>query len=79
MQKTSKYYKLWTYFSKSKKKNIELSLAELQEINCLPLPKSSEIRTWWSNTPENGHLQAHAWVDAGYFVSTKNGKYIFKK
>ena len=69
MKSGHKYSKLYEYFMKNKSKQISLSRSQIEKIVGFSLPKSSNMRTWWSNSPEDGHSQAFAWKNAGYRVS----------
>lgn len=80
MPKVNKYYNLYKYLSLKELNSLKLTREQIEEILGFALPKSSNIRSWWSNTPENGHVQAHAWVDAGYSVKiNENDEVVFTK
>lgn len=78
-KKTYKYKTLCDYLKNCKQDTIQLSLKQIEKILGFPLPKSSAIAGWWSNTPENGHTQAHAWTDAGYRVQVSGEIRVFIK
>ena len=74
-----KYHPLYEFLKKSGKRELSLSIEEIEKILEFKLPKSSNLASWWSNTPESGHTQAKAWVEAGYRVMWRDGVRIFKK
>jgi|TARA_B100001971_G_C18231330_1_gene564112 hypothetical protein len=74
-----KYYNLYTYLVNSNKKVLVLTISEIEEILGFTLPKSSSILSWWANDPFSGQTQARAWYDAGYLISIKGDKMIFRK
>ncbi|MBU0534107.1 MAG: hypothetical protein KJ887_04865 [Candidatus Omnitrophica bacterium] len=78
MKNEHKYFKLYQYFKKSEKNIIELRKEDIDRILGFSLPSSAKIHSWWSNSPESGHSQAFAWVEAGFFVHIRkersNGK-----
>lgn len=79
MKKEHRYFALYAYLKKCKKDVIELKLGEINKILGFSLPASAKITQWWSNSPENGHTQAAAWVYAGFSVSFIKGKVVFRK
>jgi len=68
MSKENKYHPLCKYLKKTKHKTVRLSDKKIEKILGFSLPKSSSLRTWWSNDPYAGHTQAHAWREAGFWV-----------
>lgn len=41
-----------------------LTFEQVEAIIRAPLPRSAHVHdAWWSNN-DNGHIQAHAWLDA---------------
>jgi hypothetical protein len=74
-----RYKALQEFLAQSNKDEICLSVAQIEDICGFKLPKSSAINSWWSNSPESGHTQSRAWVDAGYNVSVSGGIRAFKK
>lgn len=77
--KKNKYYPLYEFLKNSKKIEIKLSYKEITDILGFNLPKSSKIGSWWANSPEDGHTQAHAWVDAGFDAFSRQEYVIFRK
>jgi len=75
----NKYYPICEFLKNSREMEIELSYDKLEDILGFKLPKSSKIRSWWANSPEDGHAQAHAWVDAGFNAFPRQNSVIFKK
>jgi hypothetical protein len=53
------------------KRIIQLSFQRLEEILGDSLPPSAHYnRTWWGNTVNGTHVQAHAWLNAGWMVDS---------
>jgi len=76
--KKNKYIYLYEFLKRSKSEIVEMNMKEIEKL--IPdLPKSARMRTWWSNNPFNGHSQAHAWCDAGYYVKFSDDKIVFSK
>ncbi len=70
MKEGSKYYPLYSYLQQSGLDELTLSLTEIEIIIEGDLPPSARSRRgWWSNRSE-GAVQANAWMDAGYHVTT---------
>jgi hypothetical protein len=75
----NKYENLFLFLQNANKKEISLKKDEIERILKFKLPRSSKIRTWWSNNPEDGHSQAYAWIESGYKVYTEGDLIIFRK
>ncbi|PWG03534.1 DUF7662 domain-containing protein [Sphingosinicella humi] len=63
----SKYDPLRDHLAELGKETLTMTFSEVGR--CVGgLPKSSEIhRAWWANEANpHGHVQARAWMDAGY-------------
>ncbi len=52
---------------------VSMSFAELEDLlgDSLP-PSARRHQAWWSNDPAGSHVQAHAWMDAGWRVTSVN-------
>jgi hypothetical protein len=74
-----KYQALLDYLQSQNRREIELSLEEIERICGFKLPKSAAILSWWSNSAEDGHYQARAWIDAGYRVLARGRSRLFIK
>lgn len=62
----SKYEPLGQFLAGSKNAVVELTFAEIERIIGAKLPTSAyEYPAFWSNNP-TGHVNARAWVDAGF-------------
>lgn len=50
---------------------VTLSFEQIERIlnDKLP-PSASQYRAWWENEVEGSHIQARAWMDAGWKVET---------
>ncbi len=48
------------------KYTIHMSFRRLEEIIGEPLPASARRREWWGNETAGTHVQAHAWLNAGW-------------
>jgi len=60
-------------------RDVTLSFAQIERILNDKLPLSAmQYRPWWSNEAEGSHVQARAWLDAGWKVDTVNfnGKWV---
>ena len=79
--KDKKYQPLADYLQKSGKKELCLSLAEIQEILGFPLDSSAfQYREFWANCTAS--TKAYSWMDAGYEivqVDFKTGSITFKE
>lgn len=51
----------------NEQKEITLTFAQIETIIQDSLPRSSkEHSAWWSNEVDGNHVQAHAWINAGW-------------
>jgi hypothetical protein len=77
-----KYDRLKDYLRAQTASRLPMKFSEIEKIVGPPpsLPKSAKsYRAWWSNDPAN-HVQAHAWLDAGYRteqVDMNDAKLVF--
>jgi hypothetical protein len=61
-----KYHKLRTYLAERNPQRLRLSFAQIARIAQAPLPASAYRHpAWWAND-STSHVQAKAWLDAGY-------------
>ncbi len=68
-----KYEPLQKYLEQRKNthKDIYLSFAKIEEIISDKLPPSAfEYREWWANELVGSHVQAQAWMNAGWKVES---------
>jgi hypothetical protein len=57
------------------KRDITLSYVQIERILNDKLPLSAtQHRPWWSNEIEGSHVQARAWLDAGWKVDTVDSR-----
>lgn len=77
MDEKAKYYLLYKYLINKKSKSIKLNKKQIEKIVGFNLPKSSQVNTWWTNNPENGHYHAYAWVKAGFSARMSGEEVIF--
>lgn len=79
--KDMKYQPLTEYLLKSRKKELSLTVAELQEILGFPLDASAfQYREFWANCTAS--TKAYSWMDAGYEIISadlKNGIISFRQ
>lgn len=68
MKPTGKYAALYQHLKRSDMDSLTLTFAEIEKLINSNLPTSANNRGWWSN--RKGALQACAWIQAGYEVST---------
>ena len=67
-----KYRDLYDFLKLQEAESIEMTFSEIEELIYNKLPKSAfKHRQWWAN---GGHVQAYAWMDAGYLVKKVNFK-----
>ena len=67
-----KYRDLYDFLKLQDSEKIEMTFSEVEELIYNKLPKSAfKHRQWWAN---GGHVQAYAWMDAGYLVKKVNFK-----
>lgn len=61
-----KYYALEEHLASASEPEVHLSFAEISRLLGFPLPESARKRpAWWSNN-SHGHVQAQAWLGAGW-------------
>lgn len=61
-----KYKSLYDYLKEQDTPAVMMTFEEIEELIYGKLPKSAFVyRQWWAN---GGHIQADAWMDAGYLV-----------
>lgn len=61
-----KYKSLYDYLKEQDAPAVMMTFEEIEELIYGKLPKSAFVyRQWWAN---GGHIQADAWMDAGYLV-----------
>lgn len=66
----NKYEPLYEYLKRSGQSSVRLSFAEIEKVLGDKLPASAyKYPAWWAN---GGHIQANAWLDAGYKVDNVN-------
>lgn len=60
----SKYEPLHEYLRRSGQSSVRLTFAEIEKVLGDKLPASAyKYSAWWAN---GSHVQANAWLDAGY-------------
>lgn len=63
----SKYQPLTAFLKGSSANQVPLTFAEVERILGSKLPASAyEHPAWWANDAGNSHVQARAWLNAGY-------------
>jgi hypothetical protein len=63
----AKYDPLHDYLASRTEPLLKLSFAEIERILGAPLPASAwEHQAWWANETAGSHVEARAWLDAGY-------------
>lgn len=77
-----KYEPLAHYLRKSESERVRLTFEEVEAILGAPLPRSArKYPAWWANSAE-GHVNAQAWLAAGYRaqeVDLKRQELVFEK
>ncbi len=64
-----KYTPLEQYLKNSVKNDLTLSFADIERIIVDSLPMSAhEHGAWWANEIHGSHVEAHAWLNAGWKV-----------
>ena len=64
----SKYARLRRHLEGRTEDEVTVSFGEIDEL-VAGLPASARNhRAWWSNEAEGSHVQARAWIDAGWRV-----------
>jgi FAD synthase len=62
----NKYDPLYHFLKKDNGSHVKVTFKEIEKIRNDQLPISaSKYREWWAN---GGHIQANAWLEAGYKV-----------
>ena len=65
----SKYDPLGEFLAQGCGDAITLSFPQIEQLVGEPLPASAhDHRAWWANESDGPHVQAHAWLDAGWAV-----------
>ena len=68
----SKYSSLHRYLEREAGPSVEMTFDEIDDV-VGGLPASARrYQAWWSNEPEGTHVQARAWMDAGWRVANVN-------
>lgn len=68
----SKYSALRRHLEGVAGTSIEMTFDEVADIvGGLP-PSARRYSAWWSNERDGRHVQAHAWMDAGWRVDSAN-------
>ena len=68
----SKYGPLNRHLASCPEPALTVTFSELDDL-VGGLPASArQHRAWWSNERDGGHVQAHAWLDAGWRVDDVN-------
>jgi hypothetical protein len=64
----AKYDSLGRYLSRRSGAEIQMSFAEIERLIGAMLPNGAARPQWWANDvePSGRHVQARAWLDAGY-------------
>ena len=62
----SKYEALTKFLAARKEARVQMDFADIEAVLGFPLPKSARhYRPWWANSG-HGHVQARAWLEAGF-------------
>ncbi len=72
---TGKYTPLENYLRDLpvSQKEVILSFEQIERILNDKLPPSAyQYQAWWANQKEGSHVEAFAWMDAGWLVDTVN-------
>lgn len=63
----SRYEPLKQFLSRQSGNELPLSFKDVEQMIRVPLPKSArEYRPWWANNAGGSHVQAQAWLEAGW-------------
>lgn len=63
----SRYEPLKQFLSRQAVNELQLTFDDVERTIHAPLPKSArEYRPWWANNIGGGHVQAQAWLEAGW-------------
>ncbi len=71
----AKYTPLSNYLSTLPKttRDITLTFDQIEQVIHTKLPKSAyQYQAWWANERRGRHVEAHAWLEAGWLVETVN-------
>ena len=78
MSVTAKYSPLYRWFQNQTldKREVQLSFEQIEKILGKPLPPSARTHEpWWRDrSAGTSHVQAYAWLEAGWRVQTVNLK-----
>jgi hypothetical protein len=69
----SKYTPLQNYLSglPANQNDITLTFEQIERILNDPLPASAyQHQAWWANEQDGNHVEAHAWLNAGWRVDS---------
>lgn len=67
----TKYDPLKEFLSKGSEQTMALSFEQIEQVIGEPLPASAgDHRAWWANEVDGLHVQARAWMDAGWAVES---------
>ena len=70
MKSGSKYYPLFLMLQRADGKPVQLTFSQVEALLGSSLPGSARVRAgWWSNRSK-GAVQASAWMNAGYHVTS---------
>ena len=79
----SKYDPLSRWLSQRISKRVPATFAEIEEILGFKLPPAArKWPPWWANDPKHYHVQAKAWLNAGFRtaeVSLTNETLVFER
>jgi hypothetical protein len=65
----AKYEPLHLHLKKQHLKRVRMSFAQIEKLLGEGLPPSASAhRAWWANEAAGQHVQARAWLDAGFRV-----------
>lgn len=73
MKQGTKYYPLHEYLNErsGQAESIQLTFEEIETVLGAPLPASARTsRSWWANSRAFNRVQAAAWMEAGYLVTS---------
>ena len=66
----SRYDPLRDYLQRQQAATVRLRLDEIESLIAAPLPASARRhRPWWANETAGAHVQARAWLAAGYRIA----------
>lgn len=74
---TGKYTSLEHYLRdlSATQKEVTLTFEQIERVLNDKLPPSAyQYQAWWANQKEGSHVEAHAWLNAGWQVDTVNFK-----